>query len=64
MPPYQQRVVDEYEALESRTLALYGFFNNPLFENLGTRDQELLLLQYEYMKQYSNILSQRIARFS
>ena len=63
MQPHQQRVVDEYFALNEKAKALYGFFNTSIFESLDNDEQELLKMQYYSMMVYAGILQKRIAKF-
>lgn len=63
MQPHQQRVIDEYDALNDKTRVLYMFFTNKIFESLDEDEQELLKMQYYSMMVYAGILQKRIAKF-
>lgn len=61
--PYQQRVVQEKQELDTSLSKLQLFVRTPQFEGLQVEDQELLILQEHYMLRYSVILGERIRRF-
>jgi len=63
MQPHQQRVIDEYDALNDKAKALYMFFTNKIFDSLDIDEQELLKMQYYSMMVYAGILQKRIAKF-
>jgi hypothetical protein len=63
MQPHQQRVIDEYNALNDKAKALYMFFTNKIFESLDEDEQDLLKMQYYSMMVYAGILQKRIAKF-
>lgn len=63
MQPYQQRVVDEYNALEIKVSDLFKFLKTPLFTELCDKDQSLLREQYMAMQSYLTMLGHRIDRF-
>ena len=63
MQPHQQRVIDEYDALNDKAKALYMFFTNKIFDSLDIDEQELLKMQYYAMMVYAGILQKRIAKF-
>lgn len=64
MQPYQQRVVDEKIELDAKAEALSDFIgNSDIFPTLDTDEQKRLKEQCEIMRQYSEILGQRIAAF-
>lgn len=62
--PYQQRVVEEYEELVKKTLALGEFRQSLAHAVLDKVEQHLLDDQWKYMNQYGYVLSGRIARWS
>ena len=37
--PHQQRVIEEYAALNDKTLALFAFFTNKVFDSLDKDEQ-------------------------
>lgn len=61
--PYQQRVVDEREELDTRLGNLMVFIKTPGFHALDGADRALLKEQAEVMAEYSRILTKRIGRF-
>jgi hypothetical protein len=63
MQPYQQRVVDEQEDLDSKRDRLRAFFGTDLYRELDPAEQSRLNRQLEAMTLYSNILAERIAAF-
>jgi hypothetical protein len=64
LEPHQSRVVSEKEDLDDKLEKLNTFIGEShVFPQLGSKDQELLLLQAQAMKEYSEILAKRIERF-
>ncbi len=64
MLPYQQRVVDEKNELDEKLSKLTDFIAvNHLFKSLSEQEQFLLVLQFEVMVEYSEILGSRIELF-
>lgn len=64
MQPHQQRVVEEKAALDIKLEALNDFIDeNPIFQKLDIGEQGLLYAQTYAMRQYSDILGERIDRF-
>ena len=63
MPSYQQRVVAEKVQLDAKIAVLSNFITCPLFSTLDRAEQARLVKQETAMKEYSDILSQRIATF-
>ena len=63
LPAHQQRVVDEYHELFTRTTKLSYFFNNPIFLKLPADEQVRLNKQWKVMQEYGQVLSERIAAF-
>lgn len=65
MISYQQRVVDEKQALDNKIEALQAFIHNsPYFDHLSVKDRWLLTTQSHIMVQYSAILGERIQQFT
>jgi len=65
MQPHQQRVVDEKNELQSKINALSGFIDrNDLFKSLPWDEKVRMLMQLRAMKEYADILKQRIEAFS
>lgn len=66
MQPHEERVVAEKRELDEKLAKLKAFCFDPgsaTFKALPPEDRDLLEDQYTAMKQYSEILSKRIARF-
>lgn len=66
MQPHENRVVTEKQELDEKLAKLKAFcFNpgSPAFKCLPPIDRDLLEDQYNSMKDYSEILGKRIARF-
>lgn len=66
MQAHQLRVVEEKKQLDERIEALYDFIVvfQGFFETLDKDEQERLKRQLEIMKQYSEILEERIKHFN
>ena len=65
LAPHQQRVVQEKEELDEKLSKLSAFIDSPNF-TITVKDEneiERLVCQEEIMKDYSEILSERIAAF-
>ena len=60
---YQQRVVEEKEQLDERSIKLSDFFITDLYINLSEVEQDRFVSQYKVMQEYSRILGERIAAF-
>ncbi len=64
MQPHQERVVNEKAELDGRLSKLKDFIDtNPHFVPLPQDEKDRLIKQSEVMKEYSDILDQRIAAF-
>lgn len=65
MQPHQERVFTEKHELDEKIEKLRLFIWQPdtAFSTLDTEEQVRLRIQYHIMKQYSEILGQRIAAF-
>jgi hypothetical protein len=63
LPGYQQRVIDEKIALDTKINLLKSFLLSIVFYDLSNDEKELLLEQLEVMTMYSNILALRIEKF-
>ena len=64
MLDYQQRVVDEKTELDSKLSKLNTFYGTTIFKSMNVLDRGLLEDQAYYMRCYSDILAERIARFT
>jgi hypothetical protein len=66
LQPHQQRVVDEKTELDSKLeklLAFIGAGSGPIFSKLVGEEQQRLTTQARIMREYSDILADRIAAF-
>lgn len=63
MPAHQQRVVAEKAELDAKFKKLNAFYSTPFFHSLPAPEQSRLLRQGVAMRQYSEILTERIAAF-
>lgn len=65
MQPWQQRVVEEQQALDEKRRKLSAFIASDTFKNMEDwREASRLKFQARVMKQYSDILAARIAAFN
>lgn len=66
MEAWQERVVSERSELNTKLSALSAFISrqNPAFVSLSAEDQDILRRQRDAMLEYSDILAERIERFS
>ena len=69
LQPHQQRVVEEKEQLDIKIKALQTFIEaedekDCIYENLSKFEKSSLNTQLFHMKQYSQVLKERIDRFS
>ena len=65
LAPHQQRVVQEKEELDEKLSKLSAFIDSPNFTITVKDENEIarLVCQEEIMKDYSQILAERIAAF-
>ena len=65
LAPHQQRVVQEKEELDEKLSKLSAFIDSPNFTVTVKDENEIarLVYQEEIMKDYSEILAERIAAF-
>lgn len=64
MQDFQKRVVDEKTELDEKIGKLNGFLvTNPVYQALPNAEQARLLRQITAMREYSDILGERIAAF-
>ena len=61
--PYQQRVIDECDALTTKAGALWLFMGTPTYRALDTAERTRLRLQWKVMQLYAEILRDRIGVF-
>ena len=64
MQPYQQRVVDEAEALRDKHHKLAIFMGRPTFHLQSDLAQEQMSYQFEHMSKYLDVLDDRILGFA
>lgn len=64
MEPYQQRVVDEKNELDTKRGNLMAFFSTSVFLRLDQGEKDRLRTQHLVMGIYSDILNQRIEAFT
>lgn len=62
--PYQQRVLEEHTALDTKMVSLAKFFETEWFIDLPDNEQSLLRKQYGYMQRYAGVLCERIKNFN
>jgi hypothetical protein len=62
--PHQQRVVAEKAELDSRLEKLIAFFETDVYKKLDFGEQDRLSHQGAAMREYSNILGERVAAFT
>lgn len=60
MEDFKKRLIVEREELDDKLAKLETFIRSPRFENLDERNRELLVSQRGAMRQYSDILAERI----
>lgn len=63
MEPYQERVVDEKNALDIKISALREYLRDITISRNISKDYNLLCEQLYFMERYSLVLEQRIIRF-
>lgn len=62
--PYQQRVIDERDALVDKIDKLGPFIGSPVWEKLPSDEQARLQKQLAIMHQYVEVLIERISNFA
>jgi hypothetical protein len=63
MQPYQQRVIDEKAELDDKLIRLTQFIIGDVFKDVAVDEQARLTRQCGIMKEYSDVLGERIANF-
>ena len=63
IPEYQQRVIDERDALDAKIAALINFFETSMFAGLDEAERSRLANQARFMCGYSDVLDERIYAF-
>ena len=64
MQPFQQRVVDEKKELDDKLSKLIPFLISETFKAVPPAEQARLIKQSDIMKEYSEVLGERIAEFT
>jgi hypothetical protein len=64
MQPHQERVVVEKKELDEKITKLDAFLHGSLYTRLAEDERMRLGRQFCHMKDYSNVLGERIAAFS
>jgi hypothetical protein len=63
MQPYQERVITEMKELDEKIVKLDTFRHSPIYDTLPEAERDRLTRQYAHMKDYSNVLAERISAF-
>lgn len=63
MQPHQQRVVDEKDELEEKLTKLNSFIGGTIYDSLSADERNRLSRQAVIMKDYLDILNERINAF-
>jgi hypothetical protein len=63
MQAHQERVVTEKAELDAKIEKLYAFVHGTVYPTLPDAERVRLMRQFCYMKDYSNVLGERIAAF-
>jgi hypothetical protein len=60
---YQDRVIEEKRQLDEKRAKLAEFIGGSIYPTLPEAERDSLIEQFDLMKQYSDVLGERIARF-
>lgn len=63
MQPHQERVVTEKRELDAKIEKLDAFLHGDIYPTLSPEERSRLTRQHCHMKDYSNVLGERIAAF-
>lgn len=63
LQPHQERVVVETNEVKLKLTNLAKFINSDFFKTVDTDEQERLKRQIGFMRQYYDVLEERIAAF-
>ena len=64
MQPHQERVVTEKAELDTKISKLDTFIHGTIYPTLDEAERMRLMRQFCHMKDYSNVLGERIAQWS
>lgn len=64
MADFQDRVIEEKRELDAKHSRLAVFIGGDIYPTLDEAERDLLVEQLDLMKQYSDVLGQRIARWA
>lgn len=63
MQPHQERVVIEKKELDEKVEKLDAFIHGSVYSTIDRDEQMRLMRQFCHMKDYANVLGDRIAHF-
>ena len=63
MEAFQERVVAEKEQLDHKIEMLDNFIKGQIFPTISAEEQERMERQFVHMRNYSEVLGERIAAF-
>jgi hypothetical protein len=63
MQPHQERVVAEKAELDEKVSKLDAFIHGPVYSSLPEPERLRMMRQFCHMKDYSNVLAERIGAF-
>jgi len=63
LQPHQERVVAEKSELDAKIEKLDAFRHGDIYHTLSVAERDRLTRQYAHMKDYSNVLGERIGAF-
>lgn len=61
--PHQERVVNEKQELDAKIEKLDAFIHGTIYPTLADGERMRLMRQFCHMKDYSNVLKERIEHF-
>lgn len=64
MLDYQNRVVEEQQVLDEKIEKLVSFINGKMWQTLPKDEQARMVLQLTYMRNYSQVLHERIGAWA
>jgi hypothetical protein len=63
MQPHQERVIAEKSELDAKIEKLDTFRHGDIYYTLSVAERDRLTRQYAHMKDYSNVLAERIEAY-